>query len=180
MMKVLSGDWPAGSNAFCQGKLLHIHKSAFKKDKMFLVEIVSAQTVSKENDGTVGKSLGWGAAGALLLGPVGAIIGGVAASRSQDQVVAVIFKDGRKVLLHGKPKEFRAITAAGFQWAIPAPAPSEPKVSQPVEDEDPELTAKADALIEGYRIPLRESVAPTPRAGQAGRPPAIFGRRPNR
>lgn len=180
-MKVLNGDWPAGSNAFCQGSLLHIHKSLFSTDKMLLAEIASAQVVTSENSGTLGKSLGWGVAGALLLGPVGAIIGGVAASRSQDQVVAVVFKDGRKVLLHGKPKDLRAITAAGFQWAIPTTAPVEQAPSEPSAEESPATTnAQTDALIESYRRPAPD-LAPSPRlTGNSGRPATVFGRRPNR
>lgn len=121
-MKVLAGDWPPDSNVTFKksftGKIktILIQKSVFSFDKIPFSDISAAEIVTDENRMSVGRKLGWGIGGALLLGPVGAVIGAVAGGNMKEQAVAIVFKDGRKVMLKGKRKELEPIIAAGYQW----------------------------------------------------------------
>jgi hypothetical protein len=122
MMKVLAGDWPTDTNVTFQKsftgriKTIMIQKSTWSFDKIPFEDIASAEVITDENRMSVGRKLGWGVGGALLLGPIGAVIGAVAAGNMKEQAVAVVFKDGRKVMLKGKRKELEPIIAAGYQW----------------------------------------------------------------
>src|SRR5450631_4033455 len=121
-MKIIAGDWPANSavalkkNFFGTITSVMIQKSAFSFDYIPLTDIRSAEVVTVDNHMSIGRKIGWGIAGALVLGPVGAAIGGVAGGNMKEQVVAVVFKDGRKALLRGKPKHLEPIIVAGFNW----------------------------------------------------------------
>lgn len=127
MMKVLAGDWPVDSNVtFKKGfsgkiKTIMIQKGVFSFDKIPFDEISGAEIVTDENRMSVGRKLGWGIGGALVLGPLGAVIGAVAGGNMKEQAVAVVFKDGRKVMLKGKRKELEPIIAAGYQWGAELP-----------------------------------------------------------
>lgn len=122
MMKVLAGDWPPDCNVnfkkSMSGKIktIMIQKSTFSFDKIPIEDIKSAEIVTDENRASVGRKLGWGVGGAILLGPVGAVIGALAGGNMKEQAVAITFKDGRKVMLKGKRKELEPIVAAGYVW----------------------------------------------------------------
>jgi hypothetical protein len=122
MMKVLAGDWPPDCNVTFQksftGKIktIMIQKSMFSFDKIPFEDIKSTEVVTDANRASVGRKLGWGIGGAVLLGPVGAVIGALAGGNMKEQAVAVVFKDGRKVMLKGKRSELEPIVAAGYVW----------------------------------------------------------------
>lgn len=119
MMKVLAGDWPVDANVtFRAGTsgALSFQKSTFSFDHVALSEIESAELVTEDKRMSVGGKLGWGIAGALLLGPIGAVIGGVAGGNKNEKIVAVVFRDGRKALLKAKAKEAEKLLAIAYQW----------------------------------------------------------------
>ncbi|AZO32429.1 hypothetical protein [Mesorhizobium sp. M1B.F.Ca.ET.045.04.1.1] len=180
-MKVIGGDWKNGSAVSYSRGVLKIQKSTFSVEAMLLMEIERTALITEENRANFGKTMGWGLAGALVLGPVGAILGGMAA-RGKEQALAVLFKDGRKLLLSGSAKELMEISAAGFQF--PGDAASERAQSG-------ELAPKADIppvsevwenKIEAYRS-TPPPAAHHPQTG-ASRPHGggqpTFGKRPNR
>lgn len=125
MMKLLSGDWPADSPVVIKKsftgsiKGIMFQKGLFSYDTIPMSEIKIAELVTAENSMSIGKKLGWGIAGAVLLGPIGAIIGGVAGGNSKTRIVAVSFSDGRKALIKGSAKEVEPLIAAGFKWDEP-------------------------------------------------------------
>lgn len=120
MLKILAGDWPADGNVtFKKGfsgqiKEVLLQKGSFSFDHLTLADIAKAEIVTAENRMSVGGKLGWGVAGAVLLGPVGAVIGGIAGGNAKVRVLAVEFRDGRKVVVKGKPKEIEPLLAAGY------------------------------------------------------------------
>lgn len=116
MIKNLGGSWPLNTNVVVTNQRLGFQKSAFSFDYVPLSEIKSAELVAADQHMSVGRKLGWGVAGALVAGPIGAAIGGLAAGNMKEQTVAVLFNDGRKAMLNGKPKELALILAAGFDW----------------------------------------------------------------
>ena len=102
MIKVLGGDWGENNAAAIKrsftGKFesLILTRGIFKSDKMRRDDILSAEIVTEENQKSIAGKLGWGAAGAMALGPLGLLAGVLGGGNKQIMVVAVIFKDGRK------------------------------------------------------------------------------------
>lgn len=119
-MKVMAGDWKSGINVNIKktwtGSIagLMFQKSAFSFETIPLSEIVRAEIVTADNHMSVGRKLGWGIGGALLLGPVGAVIGAVAGGNVKNQLVAITFKDGRKVMIEGAARDLKPVLAAGY------------------------------------------------------------------
>lgn len=60
------------------------------------VEDLSVAT--EENVKRIGGTVGWGAAGAVLLGPVGLLAGLLAGGRKKETTFVLLLKDGRKLL----------------------------------------------------------------------------------
>ena len=65
----------------------------FSFEKIPIENIKFSEVVTDENRASVGRKLGWGIGGAVLLGPVGAVIGATAGGNMKEQAVAVVFKD---------------------------------------------------------------------------------------
>lgn len=76
--------------------------------------IQAVEPASEEAAIRLGGAAGWGAAGALLLGPVGLLAGLVLGGRGKDVNFILLLRDGRKALLTADSKTFTAIQAAIF------------------------------------------------------------------
>lgn len=121
-MEILAGDWNSGLNAKFKTsfsgkpKELLIQKSTFSFDHLPIDQISEAEILTEDNHMKVGSKIGWGIAGALLLGPVGAAIGAVAGGNAKHRVVAIRFKDGRKLIVKAKKKDADTLLAIGYKW----------------------------------------------------------------
>lgn len=184
MMKVLNGDWPADSLVTYTRSLtgkpttINFQKSLFSLDRFKLSDIVSAEIVTADNHMSVGKKIGWGIAGGLLLGPVGAIIGGVAGGNNKEQVVAVVFRDGRKALIRGKTKELEPVVSAGFDWGTrgsAVPPPSESAVQWEADEPSEEIQPEPAS----FNRPPPENIVARRAVAEQNRAPTgpVFGRR---
>lgn len=78
----------------------------------FDVEDVSVAT--EENVKKIGGTVGWGAVGATLLGPVGLLAGLLLGGRGKDVTFILKLKDGRKMLATTDSKTFTKIAALAF------------------------------------------------------------------
>jgi hypothetical protein len=76
------------------------------------VEGVEIQTEESVRD--LLDTASWAAAGALLAGPLGAVIGGVFGGHKKEVCFAAYLKDGRKFLAVADSDTFRQIQAAVF------------------------------------------------------------------
>ena len=74
----------------------------------------SIEKATEESVKRLGGSVGWGAAGAVLLGPVGLLAGLLAGGRGMDVTFVARFKDGRKLLGTTDSKTFVKLQAAVF------------------------------------------------------------------
>ncbi len=95
-------------------KSISLFRGTFAHDKVSVDEIESADLVTQENQASIAGKLGWGAVGAVALGPLGLLAGVLGGGNKSSMVVAIKFKDGRAVLLEGKSKDMQPILGAGF------------------------------------------------------------------
>jgi threonine dehydrogenase-like Zn-dependent dehydrogenase len=119
-MKVLAGDWKVDGpvivvkNSRGQLKELHLPVGVWKSDKMKPQDIASFEIVTEENKASVMGKLGWGAVGAIALGPLGLLAGVLAGGNRRDRVMVLTFKDSRRAMLKGNAKDAEMLQAAAF------------------------------------------------------------------
>lgn len=85
------------------------------------------EVASEESIKRIGGTLGWGAVGAVALGPVGLLAGLVLGGKGKKVGFVVKFKDGRKLLATTDAKTFHAIQAGAFGKENSPPSPIETK-----------------------------------------------------
>ena len=78
-------------------------------NRLAVVEVASEESVKR-----IGGAAGWGAVGALALGPVGLLAGVILGGRSKDVTFIATFKDGRKMLATTDSKTFTKLQALVF------------------------------------------------------------------
>ncbi|MBM3702834.1 MAG: hypothetical protein FJW63_07615 [Actinobacteria bacterium] len=77
--------------------------------------IAGAELVTEENKKRVLSAIRWGAAGGLLLGPLGGVAGLVFGGRTKEVCFALYLTDGRNYLITSDPQTFQAIKAMSFK-----------------------------------------------------------------
>ncbi|WP_313030492.1 hypothetical protein [Brucella sp.] len=113
-MKVLAGDWKEGINVLVGPNGVVFQKGVFRNERVPLSEIANFDMVTEENKASILGKVGWGAAGAIVLGPLGLLAGVLGGGNKKDRVMAVRFKDGRKALIKGGPKDVEAFNKYTF------------------------------------------------------------------
>ena len=111
-MKILGSDWRTGAHAgfriglFGKPKWLSM-PGKFLRERINFDKIAAIEHITQENQASIGGALGWGAAGAALLGPVGLVAGVMLGGKKERRIMALRFIDGRSVLLECPSKEFK-------------------------------------------------------------------------
>lgn len=77
-------------------------------------QVEELSEASEENVKRIWGTVGWGAAGAAILGPVGLLAGLIAGGRGKNVTFVCKFKDGKKFLGTTDSKTFLKIRAAIF------------------------------------------------------------------
>ena len=112
---VHAGDFRKGKDhQFVGGKLIMKKPKGFFRESIKLDRVESVEMASEEAVKRIGGTIGWGVAGAVLLGPVGLLAGLLAGGRGTDVTFVCKLKDGRKFLGTGSSKMFKALQAATF------------------------------------------------------------------
>jgi len=113
---VHAGDFRKGNeHQFLRGKLLMKKPSGFFRETVPLDDIEAVEVASEEAVKRLGGTIGWGVAGAVLLGPLGLLAGLLAGGRGKDVTFICKLKDGRKFLATGSSKMFINLQASTFQ-----------------------------------------------------------------
>jgi hypothetical protein len=108
-VKVHAGDFPKGDGHFFFGSLV---LGGYTIPGSQLEEVAVA---SEENVKKVGGTLGWGAAGAVILGPVGLLAGLLLGGRKKEVTFVARLKDGRKILATTDNQTFIKLQSAAFK-----------------------------------------------------------------
>lgn len=115
-IKVLAGDFYKGSqHKFNFGTLtLFSDKAKWMGESIPSTQFASIEVASEESVKRAGGTIGWGAAGALVLGPVGLLAGLMLGGKSKDVTFIGVLHDGRKMLATTDSKTFTKLQAAIF------------------------------------------------------------------
>jgi hypothetical protein len=111
-------------------------KAHYGLGQIEMLEIATEQSLKR-----MGGAIGWGFAGGLALGPIGALAGLLAGGRKNEVTFVCQFKDGKKFLGRAAMNTYTDIQAASF-----APPPA--VVRKPSETREP---TKAEARL-GYIV----------------------------
>jgi hypothetical protein len=119
-MKALAGDFKAVGfidAAFFMKAHLHVtYKGGpFLGERIELNQIAEATVADEESVKRIGGTVGWGVAGAAILGPVGLLAGLLLGGKSKDVTFVAVLKDGRKFMATCSSKEWKQIIAAMFK-----------------------------------------------------------------
>ncbi len=113
-IKVHAGDF-LGEGSYMLGSF-----TLKTKDHAFLGETINGTLLdevaiaSEENVKNLGGTVGWGVAGAALLGPVGLLAGLLLGGKGKEVTFVAKFKDGRKLLATTDSDTFKKIQALAF------------------------------------------------------------------
>lgn len=123
-IKVLAGDF-TGEGRYVDGRItLRPREQPSPAHRMAVREFFASVEMAAQHDKVrFGHALGWGAAGALLAGPVGLLAGAILGGRGRDVVFVAELKDGRRFLGRTDSATFTALRAEVF---APAGAPPTP------------------------------------------------------
>lgn len=77
-------------------------------------DIDEVMPASEENVKKIGGTVGWGVAGAALLGPVGLLAGLLLGGKGKEVTFIMKLKDGRKILATTDSKTYTKLTALTF------------------------------------------------------------------
>lgn len=112
---VRAGDLLKGDSQFSFGSLvLHTEAHSFVGEAIPITQLESVEVASEESVKRIGGPIGWGAAGALVLGPVGLLAGLLLGGKKKEVTFVAKFKDERRLLATTDSGTFTKLQAAVF------------------------------------------------------------------
>lgn len=114
-VKVHAGDFLEGDGQLSFGSLkLRTKAHRILGETIPLTELESVEIATEESVKKIGGTVGWGVAGAVILGPVGLLAGLLLGGKKKEITFVARFKDGRKLLASTDSKTFTKLQAAAF------------------------------------------------------------------
>jgi len=122
-IKVEAGDFKTGSNSQFvaifganqfQMALNQLGWAGYKRANYSAKDVEEITVASEDSVKSLGGTVGWGVAGAVLFGPVGLLAGLLAGGRGKNVTFICKFKDGKKFLGTTDSKTFTKIRASQF------------------------------------------------------------------
>lgn len=113
--KVLAGDIvKGGGHQFSSSTFMLYVPGKILRESIDISQVETLEVASEENVKKLGGTVGWGVAGAALLGPVGLLAGLLGGGRGKDVTFVCKFMDGRKLLGVAPSKVYTKMQAALF------------------------------------------------------------------
>lgn len=114
-IKVIAGDFLTGDGQVSSGSfLLKTAEHSWIGEAIPLIHLELLDVASEDNVKKAAGTIGWGAAGGLVLGPVGLLAGLLLGGRQKEVTFVAKFKDGRKLLATTDSKTFAKLKAVVF------------------------------------------------------------------
>lgn len=119
---VHAGDFAKGAGSITGGLMFMPPEKWWQQwgHKIPLGDIAEVEAASEESVKRIGGTVGWGAAGAVVLGPIGLLAGLLLGGRGKETTFVCKLKDGRKFLATTDTKGYTKLLAATFPAAEPA------------------------------------------------------------
>ena len=119
-IKVLAGDF-TGEGRYEEGRItLRPREHPSPAHRMRVSEFFSSfEMAAQHNTVRFGSAVGWGAAGAVLAGPIGLLAGALLGGRGRAVVFVAELKDGRRFLGQTDSATFTALRAQVFPGEPP-------------------------------------------------------------
>lgn len=117
-IKIHAGDFPKGDCQYSSSSISFpwqwgdglFGKSLDLKKELQHIELANEESVKKW-----GGTIGWGAVGGVLLGPVGLLAGLLLGGKSKEVTFIAIMKDGKKFLATTDSKTYTSMMALVFK-----------------------------------------------------------------
>lgn len=114
-IKVHAGDFLEGDGQYSFGSFsLRTKEHRILGETIPTTELETVEIATEESVKKLGGTIGWGAAGALILGPAGLLAGLLLGGKKKEVTFIAKFKDGRKLLASTDSKTFTKLQAAVF------------------------------------------------------------------
>jgi len=116
-IKILAGDFPTGgaSMMLSQITLPWAPGDGFLPKTIPLTDLEEIAIATEESVKRIGGTLGWGAAGAVVLGPVGLLAGLLLGGKKTEVTFVAKFKGDKKMFASTDSKTYNAMAAAVFR-----------------------------------------------------------------
>ena len=112
---VHAGDYAKGGrHALNFGTLFMYEEGRSTPISIHLSSLETVEIASEASVKRLGGTVGWGVAGAVLLGPAGMLAGLLLGGRAKEVTFVARFRDGSKFLGTTDPKTFTKLQAAAF------------------------------------------------------------------
>lgn len=113
-IKVHAGDFTDGELGMFSMLTMKSKQHPWMGENIPLNKLESIEMANEESVKKVGGTVGWGVAGAVVLGPVGLLAGLLLGGKGKEVTFVAKFKDGRKMLATTDSKTFTKLQAAVF------------------------------------------------------------------
>ncbi|MFW2541977.1 hypothetical protein ACN2XU_04990 [Primorskyibacter sp. 2E107] len=114
-LKIHAGDFLKGQEAIAFGAFsLRSEQHMLIGERISFKQLAELEIATEESVKRLGGTVGWGAVGALALGPVGFLAGALMGGRGKDVTFVAKFKDGRRLMATTDSKTFTNMQAAVF------------------------------------------------------------------
>ena len=115
MVKVHAGDFLKGDSQYSFGSLvLRTKEHSFLGETIPATNLETVEVATEESVKRIGGTIGWGVAGAVILGPIGLLAGLLLGGKKKEITFVAKFKDGRKLLATTDSKTFTKLQATVF------------------------------------------------------------------
>jgi hypothetical protein len=114
-MTIHAGDFlPGSGNCGWTGLSLRTVEHAVLGESIPFTQLATVEMATEETVKKLGGTIGWGTAGALILGPVGLLAGLLLGGKKKEVTFVCALKDGRKFMATAESKVFTQLKAACF------------------------------------------------------------------
>lgn len=114
-IKLLAGDFGTSSATFHFGQLgMPRQGGGFLPESVPVTSLKSVDIATEESVKRVGGTVGWGVAGAALLGPVGLLAGLLVGGRGKDVTFVAEFHNGKRFMGTTDAGTYKKLAAATF------------------------------------------------------------------
>ena len=115
-LKVVAGDFGKSPGEVCSDHIrIWSDQHWFRGERISYTDFKSIEVANEENVTKFGSAAGWGAAGAVVLGPVGFLAGALLGGKGKEITFIAELKNGKKFMATTENKYFKIIQAGVFR-----------------------------------------------------------------